>query len=122
MKETYQVRITIMLAKVNRKRPWLANRTGIPIGTINGWYRGRIPRVDHLYLVAKALGTTVEYLWAGTDSEIGEDSPCKKRLIHWIDMMSDDSIIQLEHIIAALGNISIQSIERIRNELNKPIH
>ena len=46
----------------------------ISLNTYNGWKKRRIlPRVDECYAIAKALGTTVEYLLTGENGL--SDSP-----------------------------------------------
>jgi len=35
------------LAEQGKRRPWLADKTGISLGRINNWYvRGTLPRLD----------------------------------------------------------------------------
>jgi DNA-binding XRE family transcriptional regulator len=41
----------------------LAERTGLPIGSIRNWEQGRTsPRMDAVYVLAQALGTSMENL------------------------------------------------------------
>lgn len=50
----------------NTKIESVANDAGISTNTLNGWIsKGRLPRVDEATRLAKALGTTVEYLITG---------------------------------------------------------
>jgi transcriptional regulator with XRE-family HTH domain len=54
------------LHKLGRRRPWLAEQTGISLNTINTWFsQARTPRMDHAYQVAECLGVTLEYLISG---------------------------------------------------------
>jgi transcriptional regulator with XRE-family HTH domain len=47
---------------------WLYRKTGIPKGTFSSWKtRNIIPRADEAYLIAEALGVSVEYLLSGRD-------------------------------------------------------
>ncbi|MDC7233395.1 MAG: helix-turn-helix domain-containing protein [Spirochaetales bacterium] len=116
--ETYQIRISKLLKTMNKKRPWLAQRSGVPVGTINGWFRGRIPRADHLLSVAKVLGTSVEYLLEGRDYANVDKSPARSRMVRWIDQLSDDSVQQLEKILEAMGDFSLESLRMIKKELD----
>ena len=46
----------------------------LPKSTFSDWKSGKgIPKTDKLYLIAKCLGTTIEYLYAGEDTR--ENAP-----------------------------------------------
>jgi hypothetical protein len=57
------------LERLERKRPWLCRQTGISLNTLNSWIaRDRKPRIDEAYRIARALGTTIEYLVTGINA------------------------------------------------------
>jgi hypothetical protein len=54
------------LRTIERKRPWLSRQAEIPLNTIHGWTSKQVlPRADEAVRIARALGTTVEYLVDG---------------------------------------------------------
>jgi transcriptional regulator with XRE-family HTH domain len=57
-------------AKLTREEA--AQRSGIPVGTLRNWERGkRLPRVDHAMRLARALGVSMDEL-------LGFDEPPEK--------------------------------------------
>ena len=54
----------------NTKQQAIAEQTGISILTLRGWItHDRLPDVVSAYKIAQALGTTVEYLVTGKESD-----------------------------------------------------
>lgn len=104
--DSYQLRMSLLLTRLNKKRPWLSQQSGVPIGTISGWYRGRIPRADHLLAVAKALDTTVEYLLDGSQVTENKSTPARARIGRWLDLLSDDEVEHLESSFKAFAQVT----------------
>ena len=53
-------------------------KTGIHLSTLSTWRRKNIfPRADDALKIADALGTTVEYLVAGRNADVGGCSKCR---------------------------------------------
>lgn len=91
-----------MLIDHEQKRPWLSEKTGIPISTINTWFKtNRVPRVDHAYAIARALNTTVEYLLTGEDPPIEDiSSPPEFRDLHRILRgLNRDQVLELRGVV-----------------------
>lgn len=56
------------LSKMQRKRPWLSEQTGISISTINSWYKNdRYPTVEALMNISETLDLSIDYLIFGRD-------------------------------------------------------
>jgi transcriptional regulator with XRE-family HTH domain len=56
----------------------LAERAGIPVGTLRNWEQGiRVPRFDHAIRVAQALGVSLDVL-AGLAEEQPSEKPKRK--------------------------------------------
>lgn len=63
-------RINDRLHELDRRRPWLAQASGIDKNTINTWFQSdRIPRMDFAARIAEALGVTLDWLATGIEPE-----------------------------------------------------
>ncbi len=60
-------RILIRLALLGKSQSWLARQVGLRQPTINALVRGTSQSSVHLHKIARALGTTVDYLTGETD-------------------------------------------------------
>ena len=101
--ETFQRRVNDLLFQQQKKRPWLSAETGIPISTLNNWFsRARMPGADQLVKIARALGTTVEYLMTGEAPDSQNITPGQRRLLNHFAGRSDQEI---DEFIAALESM-----------------
>ncbi|AEF86153.1 putative bacteriophage CI repressor protein [Treponema primitia ZAS-2] len=61
---------------------WLYRKTGIPKGTFSSWKtRNIIPRADEAYLIAEALGVSVEYLLSGREGTSHASNPSLEEIV-----------------------------------------
>ena len=61
--------INRLIRQADTTQEVVAQKAGISVNTLRGWASKDIyPRVDDAYKVAKALGTTVEYLFTGEEN------------------------------------------------------
>ena len=61
--EQFWIKVDQALAAVGQRRPWLAEKSGVPLGRINNWHvRKILPRVDDAAKIAAALDTTPQAL------------------------------------------------------------
>lgn len=85
------------LHAIRRKRPWLAEQTGIPISTINGWFsEDRQPRIEIAVRIAQALDTTVEYLVTGERPTQEQHEPDLEEFLDLLGSLSREQRTELK--------------------------
>ena len=107
----------------------LADRLGVPIGTVGRWARGEtVPNADHAAALSRELGVSMDYLYGFTDDPAIQthggfdpkdpnwrDHPhCPELLLVWADdpdvgpMIENDARVRaiLSGVIGARGLIS----------------
>lgn len=106
-------RIDQLLVDLNQRRPWLAEQSGIKIGTINSWYHNnRYPYVNHAQSIADALGTTVDYLMTGREPERGLEDPTIAEIIDYLESLTPKELqrcygmLQLARAMRLAGDTS----------------
>jgi len=110
--EDFRDRIDQLLIPKRWKKPQLAKEAGVNYSTIKTWYNRResIPNAKDLYCVAKALGTSVEYLMTGEEKiapNVLED-PVKKQLWDFIQSLDKDRLIELRGILKMFNYMTLQ--------------
>jgi transcriptional regulator with XRE-family HTH domain len=105
-------RIDFLVEEQRTTYRWLSSVAGVSETTLSGWRRTDVePRAGHCQRIAKALGVTVEYLVAGTDSTdpwLREH----RQLIEDLKMLPPDKLADQEEAIHAIA-------EKVRRELGK---
>ncbi len=95
-------KIELLLKKMGISQAELARRVGLDQSTINGLIRGSARTSRHLHRIAKALGTTAEYLTGETDDPaIGfvPDALQRSQLVP----ANDDGTVEIAKVDLALG-------------------
>ena len=103
-------RIDELLAHMQRKRPWLAQRTGIKLGTINTWFnRDTYPRADEAFRIADELNTTVEYLMTGEETHRPEQdiNPVLSELCEYLSNMGELELLQFKGWAMAFRHVTL---------------
>jgi transcriptional regulator with XRE-family HTH domain len=55
--------LNVVLTRDGHRRPWLAEKSGVGLSTINNWFAyDRWPALDMAYAVAKTVGVSIEEL------------------------------------------------------------
>lgn len=86
------------LYKIGRRRPWLADRSGVSLSTINGWYaHNRLPRLDDAKRVVDALGLTLEYLITG-ESLYEKRHPIIEEICENLERFSRDELLEARSV------------------------
>lgn len=99
----YLHRIDVLLAEKRKKRPWLSEKTGIPIGTINSWYyRGSEIYFSHAFKIAQALDVTLEFLFTGNKPEQKKEDPLIEELCHLIREMPREKLLITKGMVMAI--------------------
>lgn len=88
------------LHRGDRKRPWLAERAGVSLSTLNGWFKNdRIPRADEATRVARVLGRTVEYLVTGQEPTTKQMPPELADLCQLLEGLSKEQLAELRGVV-----------------------
>lgn len=99
-------RIDDLLRDRGKARPWLAQETGISVKTINNWgQRKSYPEFPAAIKVARALGTTAEYLYDGTEPIYKEPAykhRKQKKLVKFIMSLDEGSARELWAAISVM--------------------
>ncbi|MFP3040575.1 helix-turn-helix domain containing protein [Treponema primitia] len=82
---------------------WLYRKTGIPKGTFSSWKtRNIIPRADEAYLIAEALGVSVEYLLNGRDGTGHSSNPSLEEIVKTIIPLDQVDLDAVNALVKAL--------------------
>jgi transcriptional regulator with XRE-family HTH domain len=74
--DSFWKRVNTLIKTQQTKQETLAERCGIKYQTFRGWVTNhRFPNGNETYRIAQALGTTVEYLCAGSISGKPDTAP-----------------------------------------------
>jgi len=80
--------------------------TGIKQSTLSSWKNRQVyPRADQAYLIAKSIGTTVQYLVTGQDEAGVFYSKAAMELAKIAGTLSDNGIVMLKEIAFKLMDI-----------------
>jgi transcriptional regulator with XRE-family HTH domain len=79
-------RVDDVLHEKDRKRPWLAQESGIKLGTINSWFsQNRYPYVSDASKIAAALGVSIDYLMTGDEPDRRYTDPLIAEMIDYLE-------------------------------------
>ena len=71
--EDFWVRVKALIKAHNMSQMQFADHCGFSRNTFRGWiYHKRIPEMSSAFVIAHALGVTLDYLFAGKDKSIIE--------------------------------------------------
>jgi transcriptional regulator with XRE-family HTH domain len=83
---------------------WLYRKTGIPKGTFSSWKnRNTIPRADHAYKIACALGVTVAYLLTGADTPQTVSRPLTREIAEVLAGFCDADLEAVAALVREIG-------------------
>ena len=83
----------------NTTQAWVAKEAGIPFGTFQRWLSHKtMPNADQIVALAKALGTTAEFLVSGEQPH--GYSHRIETLIRDLATLPDDDIDEIEAVVA----------------------
>jgi len=116
-------RLKILIKSQKTTQDWLAQKINIHPVSVSRWISKKImPRADEAYKIAKALGTSVEYLLTGEDQILSlEDRTLLilarkyKDLLNDLEELDEDRrkvLIESIHLQAE----SIRSIKKIKEK------
>lgn len=99
-------RVDNVLDRDGLSRKWLSKETGISLNTINSWFNKEdtYPAVDKAFLIAQALGTSVDFLMSGTEyteNQIQGDQ--MKNLVNYLQKQSRDDLLRIEGVLMHMG-------------------
>ena len=82
-------RLDDLLHEQGRKRPWLAEETGIGLSTINNWFsKNRYPMVNTALKIARALGVSIDYLMTGEEPGLTFEDPLMKEIYRYLETLT----------------------------------
>jgi transcriptional regulator with XRE-family HTH domain len=88
-------RIKDRLNELNVKRPWLADRSGISVGTINSWYNNdRVPELEKAVAIAQALGVSVDWLATGKDAGLMLEDETIAEIVEYLQGLTPNRLQQ----------------------------
>lgn len=112
---TFLTNVDRQLAAVGKRRPWLADVSGVGISTLNNWFAyDRTPNCEQGLAVAKALGTTVDALM-GEKPAPPELHGERKEVWAWLNELSDDD---LSRVVAMIKMALLLKLEQVKSLAN----
>lgn len=92
----------------------LAERTGIGEGTLQTTRVVKsVPKLSMLYPIAQALGTSVEYLYTGSNSIDGYDTPLFRKI------SASQDLIDICNALVKADKTEVEMVKRIL-QIDKP--
>ncbi len=106
-----------LLNRKGRKRPWLAQETGISLSTINTWFSSnRPPRVELAFKIAQSLSVSIETLLTGKEGpkkNYADDT--LNKIISYLETKDHQSLMRIESVLCALEYLDLGRL--IRNNI-----
>jgi len=91
---------------------WVASHTQIKYQTLRGWItKGILPRADEAIMIARVLGTTVEFLYDGADTSRSYPDRIS-------DIVEDLKVIKEESALDPIRSLAHIAAERARTKGN----
>ena len=102
--DTFWKRVDKLLEKQNAKRPWLARATGLDLNTMQKRIQNNVyPRVDEAAKIAKALGTSIDYLQTGVVNPTMHESEDVTAICTAIRKMDERDLLRLQGMLSVMG-------------------
>ena len=101
-----------LLHRNGRKRPWLAEQTGVSLSTINSWYAAdRPPKVELAFRIAQVMEVSIETLLTGKElPQKRFDNAVLSRLVRYLETKDHDSLMKIEGILLALAYVDLAEL------------
>lgn len=81
-------------------------KTGIKQSTLSTWKTKKLfPRADLACLIARSLGTSVEYLVTGKDGKLTDEFHSSHELISNINRLNDENLKSLKSLVSLIEQI-----------------
>ena len=103
-----------LLHEKGRKRPWLAQETGINLSTINTWFASdRPPRADVAFKIAQALEVPLEVLLTGERTPVARYSDeMLNGIVTYLEDMDHEGLVRIDAILRTLAYVDLVDLAK----------
>ncbi len=103
-------RIDELLLAQNQRRPWLAQKSGVNLSTINTCFsRDAYPSADKAHALAQALNTTVEFLMTGKQPDPPhEENSLIDEMCEYVRGLARDQLMELRGVLKLFNYMSLR--------------
>lgn len=114
---TFLSNVDHALARIGKKRPWLADTSGVGLSTVNNWFAyDRTPNCEQGLAVAKALGTTIEALM-GEKLTPPELSGERKEIWAWLEGLEEEDAMRVCAMIKMALLLKLEQVKTLTQGL-----